>query len=236
MPVTRSDKGSERRESTPVGTAKASAPVVPATSERRVQETAAIRAERPASRLRVAPERDEPMESSTEPTTEATTTTTSYETTITETTKRPDDDSKTRTANRSRAASVRCDQSQAGVITAGRTDAEDPQNKEADVRQWLEETADTVSPKEHDAHAFPKELMETPEKECIQTQSSAAVKPDQQPAGAKDLAEAIIRAIQSVPKGGTPVPAYVTELPFFDGAIDEWLAFRTVYEDTEKLF
>ncbi|CAG9574363.1 unnamed protein product [Danaus chrysippus] len=71
--------------------------------------------------------------------------------------------------------------------------------------------------KEHDAHAFPKELMETPEKECIQTQASAAVKPDQQPAGAKDLAEAIIRAIQSVPKGGTPVPAYLTELPFFTG-------------------
>ncbi|CAG9578695.1 unnamed protein product [Danaus chrysippus] len=96
------------------------------------------------------------------------------------------------------------------------SDAEDPRNKEADVRQWLEETADTVPPKEHDAHAFPKELMETPEKECIQTQSSAAVKPDQQPAGTKDLAEAIIRAIQSVPKGGASVPSYVTELPFFD--------------------
>ncbi|CAG9574365.1 unnamed protein product [Danaus chrysippus] len=111
MPVTRSNKGSERRESTPVGTAEASAPVVPATSERRVQETAAIRAERPASRLGIAPERDEPTESSTEPTTDATTTTTSYETTTTETTKRQDYDSraKTRTANRSRAASVKSD-------------------------------------------------------------------------------------------------------------------------------
>ncbi|CAG9583357.1 unnamed protein product [Danaus chrysippus] len=268
MPVTRSNKGSERRESTPVGTAEASAPVVPATSEHRVQETAATRAERPASRLRVAPERDEPTETSTEPTTEATTT--SYETTVTETTKRPDDDSraKTRTANRSRAASVKSDLArrrkelemraelaeqelrEAQARTAAtrarlellqlaeedESDAEDPRNKEADVRQWLEETADTVPPKEHDAHAFPKELMETPEKECIQTQASAAVKPDQQPAGTKDLAEAIIRAIQSVPKGGASVPSYVTELPFFDGAIGEWLAFRTVYEDTEKLF
>ncbi|XP_072948442.1 uncharacterized protein [Epargyreus clarus] len=53
--------------------------------------------------------------------------------------------------------------------------------------------------------------------------------------GTKELAEAIMKAISVAPRN-TSQPNYVHELPDFDGRSEEWIAFRTVYEDTAPLF
>lgn len=66
--------------------------------------------------------------------------------------------------------------------------------------------------------------------------SDAAVKPEEPLDGTKTLADAILKAINNVPKNVAAPPGYMHELPFFDGNCGEWLAFKTVYEDTSPLF
>ncbi|KOB64721.1 polyprotein [Operophtera brumata] len=127
---------------------------------------------------------------------------------------------------------------------------DEPEGRSEGVRDWVEATVDRMSGGGHlgeegtSEEGRPGDVLA---KECaIKLQdptATAGVKPEDttpkgmEASGTDALAEAIARAITSVPRSGTVhQPAYMHELPVFDGSCGEWLAFRTVYEDTAPLF
>lgn len=101
----------------------------------------------------------------------------------------------------------------------------EPEGREKDVQDWVQHQTRATSEEEP---GKPSEERRIPEQPTASTKDKEA--------RGKNLADAIIKAIQDTPKMGSAPPAYIHELPIFDGNSNEWLAFKTVYEDTAPLF
>ncbi|XP_072946158.1 uncharacterized protein [Epargyreus clarus] len=110
----------------------------------------------------------------------------------------------------------------------------------ANIHTWVQSTVDRMSGAGHQGEVSGEghRLGASGEGRASQPPVTI-VKPEDQAEpssnGTKELAEAIMKAISVAPRNASQ-PNYVHELPDFDGRSEEWIAFRTVYEDTAPLF
>ncbi|XP_072934977.1 uncharacterized protein [Epargyreus clarus] len=110
----------------------------------------------------------------------------------------------------------------------------------ANIHTWVQSTVERMSGEGHQGEVSGEghRLGASGEGRASQPPVTI-VKPEDQAEpssnGTKELAEAIMKAISVAPRNASQ-PNYVHELPDFDGRSEEWIAFRTVYEDTAPLF
>lgn len=101
------------------------------------------------------------------------------------------------------------------------SDDNDQEDRTTRVKEWIEQGAATTQ----------KIEAEPATKANLHESSGTTV-------DIRMLAQAITKAVStSVSRsGGATPPKFLNEIPAFDGNISEWIAFRTVYEDSAPLF
>lgn len=128
---------------------------------------------------------------------------------------------------------------------------EEPEDRAEDVQEWVKDTVIRMSTGGHrgeggtSAEGRPVEALRKGYLGKPQDPTATVPKPEErtsankvtEASGVDTLADAIVKAIGAASRSGhAQQPAYMVELPIFDGCSGEWLAFRTVYEDTALLF
>lgn len=106
---------------------------------------------------------------------------------------------------------------------------QEPVDREVNVQKWVADTVERMSGEGRPMEGKSGEGLTKGETVKHEDRSNTTT------GGTRELAEAIMKAISASSRSAT-VPGYMSELPFYDGSNGEWLAFKTVYEDSAASF